>query len=1042
MSLSILLVDGDAAHAQALVRALADAWLGWRVDVAPTVADAWGYLAAVRCDVIVAAEHLPDGGAYDVLEMARGVPVVIALPEDGVGRAGPALRHGFSDFVVRDAAHAYLLTVPAQIESVHEQCSAARVREAAQTLQARQHRLLNAISRAQSFFIGGDATAAFTLLLQELLVHTQSTCGFLAHVEPGATAHEATVADGAADAARTSPAAARTMRLVCVTGPWPAGQTAPAEGSAWPVPDTAGPGPGLLARALAGTAMAAAHAPVAGLAGQGLEAALPAQPCAAQALSASGEPVLLLLLSGRPGGYSQDALRGLQPLLGTLVQMEIPLRAEAARRAVEAQLARATEQLREQTQALEGTLAAVAQGITNVDGQGRIRVHNQRYLELLDLPESLLQGAPRVEDVVRFQAERGDFGDAFRYIEPGARSYVRDEYAAHGGRLQMPEVYLRKTRAGRHLEIRTRPLPGGGRVRTFTDVTDYVATQEALRVSESRWRSLTQLSSDWYWEQNAEFRFTRVEGAHRLDIATRPEELLGKTRWELPSQGLTPSQWQDHQARLQAREVFLDLQLQYGSIDGGFAWVSISGEPFYDAEGEFLGYRGVGRDITERKQAEAEIHRLAFFDELTGLPNRRMLLDRLEQACALGEASGRFGALLFLDLDNFKHVNDTLGHEWGDALLVQVAQRLSAGLRASDTVARLGGDEFLVVLPELHAQEASAAREARKVGQFLLTLLNQPYRLGSREVHNSPSIGAALFLGRGQNLNELLQRADLAMYQAKAQGRNMLCFFDPAMQAAATARSVLEADLRVGLQRAEFFPHYQPVVDADGRVLGAEALVRWRHPQRGMVPPGEFIAVAEDTGLIMPLGRLMLRAACDQLAQWAGQPVTAQWTVSVNVSAHEFRHVDFVQQVVAALQASGASPRRLKIELTESLLLHDVEDTIAKMQVLRRQGVGFSLDDFGTGYSSLGYLKRLPLDQLKIDQSFVRDVLTDPNDAAIACTIVALAQSLGLDVVAEGVETEGQREFLLRNGCTRFQGYLFGRPAPAEQLVAALAPGG
>jgi len=1041
MSLSILLVDGDAAHAQALGRALADAWLGWRVDVAPTVADAWGYLAAVRCDVIVAAEQVADGGAYDVLEMARGVPVVIAVPEDGVGRAGPALRHGFSDFIVRDAAHAYLLTVPAQIESVHEQCSAARVREAAQTLQARQHRLLNAISRAQSFFIGGDAAGAFTLLLQELLVHTQSTCGFLAHLEPGLAAAPQDGAQGAApaEAPCSDAAAARVMRLVCVAGPWPQGQAAPVDGSAWPLPDATGPAPGLLARALAGTSLVWGDGRAAGAAG--LEAELPAQPCAAQALAASGEPVLLLLLSGRTGGYPPDALRGLQPLLGTLVQMEIPLRADAGRRTVEAQLARATEQLREQTQALEGTLAAVAQGITNVDAQGRIRVHNRRYLELLELPESLLQGAPRVEDVVRFQAERGDFGDAFRYIEPGARSYVQGEYAAHGGRLQMPEVYLRKTRSGRHLEIRTRPLPGGGRVRTFTDVTDYVATQEALRLSEARWRSLTQLSSDWYWEQDAAFRFTRVEGAHHLEIGTRPEELLGKTRWELPSLGLSPAQWRAHQQKLQAHEVFHDLQLQYRGHDGTFAWVSISGEPFYGAEGEFLGYRGVGRDITERKQAEAEIHRLAFFDELTGLPNRRLLLDRLEQATALSDRLGRYGAVLFLDLDNFKHVNDTLGHEWGDALLVQVAQRLSAGLRASDTVARLGGDEFLVVLPDLDALESTASQEARAVGHKLLSVLNQPYLLGGREVHNSSSIGAALFQGRGQTVNELLQRADLAMYQAKAQGRNMLCFFDPAMQAAANARSVLEADLRVGLQRAEFFPHYQPVVDAEGRVLGAEALVRWRHPQRGMVPPGEFIAVAEQTGLILPLGRLMLRAACDQLAQWAGQPATAQWTVSVNVSAPEFRHADFVQQVVAALRASGASPRRLKIELTESLLLHDVEDTIAKMQLLRQQGIGFSLDDFGTGYSSLGYLKRLPLDQLKIDQSFVRDVLTDPNDAAIACTIVALAQSLGLDVVAEGVETEGQREFLLRNGCQRFQGYLFGRPAPADQLVAALGAG-
>ncbi|WP_311223279.1 MULTISPECIES: EAL domain-containing protein [unclassified Acidovorax] len=1040
MPISVLLVDSDAAHSRALVRALADAWLGWRVELAPTVADAWQHLAAGGFDVIVAAEQLADGGAFDVLEMAHDVPVLMAVPEGGADRAAPALRHGFRDFIVRDAAHAYLLAVPAQIEAVLEQFSAACAREAAQTLQAREHRVLNAISQAQSLFIGGDASAAFRLLLKELLAHTSSHCGFLARVQqdetvPSSPTSSPTLPSPVAQPAVAGQGRARALRMLCVAGSWPPGQ-APAEDSAWTLPATAQAPEGLLVQALASQAMVVQERN-ASSGSDWPDGVVPAQPCAAQSFTVGGEPVALLLLAGRAGGYANDPLRGLQPLLGTLVQMEMAQRAESARRASEDQLASTTARLVEQTRALEGTLAAVAQGITNVDAQGRIRVYNRRYLELLDLPESLLEGAPKVEDVVRFQAERGDFGDAFHAIEPSARDYVRSEYAAHGGRLQMPEVYLRRTHTGRHVEVRTRPLDGGGRVRTFTDVTDYVATQEALRTSESRWRSLTQLSSDWYWEQDAQFRFVRMEGAHRVNIGLPEEGFLGKTRWELPSRGLSEAHWQAHQAQLQAREVFQDLQMQYSGDDGSQTWVSISGEPFYGAEGEFLGYRGVGRDITERKRAEAEIERLAFFDELTGLPNRRLVMDRIERAIAISGRVGNYGALLFLDLDNFKSINDTLGHEWGDQLLVLVARRLAAGLRSSDTVARIGGDEFVVVLPGLHEHEMAAVVEAKVVGQKLLGLLNLPYILGGREVHNTPSIGAALFNGRSQTVHELLQRADLAMYQAKAQGRNTLCFFDPAMQAAASARSALEADMRLGLQRSEFFPHYQPVVDADGRVLGAEALVRWQHPQRGMVSPGEFIAVAEQTGLIMPLGRLMLRVACEQLAQWSAQPETADWTVAVNVSAYEFRHAGFVQQVVAALQESGASPRRLKIELTESLLLQDVEDTIAKMQVLREQGVGFSLDDFGTGYSSLGYLKRLPLDQLKIDQSFVRDVLTDPNDAAIACTIVALAHSLGLDVVAEGVETEGQREFLLRNGCRRFQGYLFGRPAPADQLATA-----
>ncbi len=1028
MPVSVLLVDGDSSHTQGLVRALADAWLGWRVNVVPTVAEAWQRLASDNIDVILAAEQLADGNAFDVLEMANGIPVMVAVPEDGAARAATALRHGFRDFIVRDAAHSYLLSVPAQIEEVLEQSCTVVAREVAQTLHARQHRLLNAMSRAQSLFIDGCAPQAFSLLLQELLAHTASSCGLLACVlPPGAPAP-------GADAPPPPPAPSWGLRLLAQAGPWP-GERAPAAGDEWTVAPAC---TGLLSRALGGRALVVHNDAPGTCAVDDWPAGLVAPgACCSQALRVGDEPVVLLLLAGRQSGYASELPRGLQPLLGTLVQMEMAQRTQAARRSAEEQLARTTALLVEKTHVLESTLDFMDQGITNVDAEGRICVYNRRYLELLEMPEELLARQPRVEEVVRFQAARGDFGPDFLAVEPAARDYVRGEHAALGEPLQMPASYLRRTHSGHHVEVRTRLLPGGGRVRSFTDVTDFVATQEALRASEARWRSLTQLSSDWYWEQDAEFRFVRMEGATRTEIGVEPGGFLGKTRWELPGQGLTEAQWQAHRAQLQAQEVFHDLQLQYPQPDGSIAWVSISGEPYYDAEGRFLGYRGVGRSITDRKRAEAEIERLAFFDELTGLPNRRLLMDRMDRVLAIGARQGHYGALLFFDLDNFKGVNDTLGHEWGDQLLQQAAQRLSGGVRASDTVARLGGDEFVVVLSGLPGNEADAAVEVRAVGQKLLALMNQPYLLDGREMHNTASAGAALFLGREETSGDLLKRADLAMYQAKAQGRNTLCFFDPQMQTTANARSALEADMRLGLQRSEFLPHYQPVVDADGRVLGAEALVRWNHPVRGMVPPGEFIAAAEQTGLIMPLGRLMLRSACEQLARWAGSEDTADWTLSVNVSAYEFRHADFVQQVASALLESGASPRRLKIELTESLLLHDVEDTIAKMQVLRSQGVGFSLDDFGTGYSSLAYLKRLPLDQLKIDQSFVRDVLTDPNDAAIACTIVALAHSLGLDVVAEGVETEGQREFLLRNGCRRFQGYLFGRPGPAELLRAA-----
>jgi predicted signal transduction protein with EAL and GGDEF domain len=356
-------------------------------------------------------------------------------------------------------------------------------------------------------------------------------------------------------------------------------------------------------------------------------------------------------------------------------------------------------------------------------------------------------------------------------------------------------------------------------------------------------------------------------------------------------------------------------------------------------------------------------------------------------------------------------------------------------IREGDTVARFGGDEFIVMLETMGATTDEAIGQAEIVARKLMAILSQPYGLSGRVHHTTLSVGIALFRGQTQSVDEILKRADLAMYKAKGAGGNAVHFFDPAMQAAVTARAVLEVDLRQGLKSKALFPHYQAVVDAEGRLMGVEALARWRHPQRGMVLPAEFISLAEKTGLILDLGLQILRAACQQLVAWAGQPETAALTVSVNVSARQFRQPDFAAQVMAVIAETGAAPGLLKLELTESLLLSDVEDIIAKMNELQAHGLGFSLDDFGTGYSSLAYLKRLPLKQLKIDQSFVRDVLTDANDAAIVRTILALARSMDLVAVAEGVETEGQRQFLLDHGCTAFQGYLFGRPGPVEAFA-------
>jgi len=450
--------------------------------------------------------------------------------------------------------------------------------------------------------------------------------------------------------------------------------------------------------------------------------------------------------------------------------------------------------------------------------------------------------------------------------------------------------------------------------------------------------------------------------------------------------------------------------------------------------GSITHYVGTLSDISARKAAEEEIQKLAFYDPLTHLPNRRLLMDRLQQALVSSSRSGLFGALLFIDLDNFKTLNDTLGHDVGDLLLQRVAERLTQCVREGDTVSRLGGDEFVVMLEDLGESSDESATLAEGVGEKIMASLNQFYQLAGHEHRSTPSIGVTLFADQRETVDELLKRADLAMYQAKAAGRNTLRFFDPDMQAAVTARAAMEADLRKGLEKNAFFLHYQPQVDVHGCMTGAEALVRWQHPQRGLVSPAEFIPLAEETGLILPIGHWVLNTACSQLVAWGTRPEMSHLTLAVNVSARQFHHVDFVEQVLAVLDHTGANPQKLKLELTESLLLDDVEDIIAKMSELKAHGVGFSLDDFGTGYSSLSYLKRLPLDQLKIDQSFVRDVLTDPDDAAIARTIVALAQSLRLDVIAEGVETEEQRDFLQSNGCHAYQGYLFSRPLPLEEF--------
>jgi diguanylate cyclase (GGDEF)-like protein/PAS domain S-box-containing protein len=461
-------------------------------------------------------------------------------------------------------------------------------------------------------------------------------------------------------------------------------------------------------------------------------------------------------------------------------------------------------------------------------------------------------------------------------------------------------------------------------------------------------------------------------------------------------------------------------------------WLSISAVK--DADGMVTHYVGTHQDITERKQSEQRIAELAYYDQLTGLPNRTLLLDRLKQVITTSARSDSHGALLFIDLDNFKTLNDTLGHDQGDLLLKLVARRLTQCVRAGDTVARLGGDEFVAVLADMGESDQDAANRTEAVGEKILAALNQSYPLDKGAYHSTPSIGVTLFKGNRTAIDDLLKQADLAMYKAKDAGRNALRFFDPDMETAVMERAVLERDLRQAVHERKFLLHYQAQVFGAGRITGAEALARWPHPGRGWVSPVEFIALAEETGLILPLGHWVMETACSQLAIWATRPETADLTIAVNVSARQFRDPGFVAAVLDTLQRTGADPHRLKLELTESMLVANVEDIIEKMNALKARGVGFALDDFGTGYSSLSYLKRLPLDQLKIDQSFVRDILVDPNDAAIARTIVALAGSLGLGVIAEGVETAAQRDFLAAAGCHAYQGNFFSAPLPVADF--------
>jgi diguanylate cyclase (GGDEF)-like protein/PAS domain S-box-containing protein len=583
---------------------------------------------------------------------------------------------------------------------------------------------------------------------------------------------------------------------------------------------------------------------------------------------------------------------------------------------------------------------------------------------------------------------------------------------------------------------------GGGRpIHIITFVQDISARKEAedllstaanaLLASEARYRtafqmsldaiSISRLSDGMYIEVNE--AFLRITGFERKDVIGRTSQDI--RFWANPH---------DRRAMVEAlRESssFRDMRTQFRKENGEIFWGILSAS-LIELDNVACALI-VTRDISDAKAAEDKIRDLAFFDPLTRMPNRRLLVDRLQQTLAACTRNPRKRALLFVDLDNFKTLNDAVGHQAGDALLQEVARRLVDSVRDADTVARLGGDEFVVMLEDLNEAPEDAAAEAKQVGEKLLDALGQPYHVAGRECHCPSSIGITVFGALQQTPNEVLQQAEIAMFQAKGAGRNSIHFFSPALQAAVNARAAMEQDLRQAIRNNQFSLFYQPQVDSSG-LIGAEALIRWNHPRRGLLSPGEFIPLAEETGMILSLGDWVLESACAQIAAWAVRRETPSILVAVNISARQFRQPDFVDHVLAALGRTGADPRNLKLELTESMLVDNIDEVIEKMTQLRMHGLRFALDDFGTGYSSLAYLKRLPLDELKIDRAFVRDILVDATSGAIAQTINSLGQAMGLSVIAEGVETEQQRDFLAHLGCHSFQGFLFSRPLPLDEF--------
>lgn len=732
-------------------------------------------------------------------------------------------------------------------------------------------------------------------------------------------------------------------------------------------------------------------------------------------------------------GQAADALR--QGRLDTRVAAEGPAEIAALAlsfNAMAGAMQQAQAALSASEEQLAITLHSIGDALIATDGEGRVTLMNPvaeaftawtlaeargRLIAEVFVIESAITGAPAeipVDRVLREGVVVGLANHTVLLARDGSQRHIADSAAP----------------------IRDEQGAVRGVVLVFHDVTEQYQLRKALADSELHFRTLANAGQALIWTDGPDRKCDYLNEPWLRFTGRTLEQELGEGWME----GVHPEDL-DHSLRVynaafDKRESF-NIEYRLRHVSGEFRWVVEQGSPRYDSEGRFLGYVGHCMDITEGKRAEAEIQHLAYHDPLTELPNRALFLDRLSQALAAARRAKRYGAMLFVDLDQFKRINDVYGHALGDAVLKEVATRLRFYLRQGDTVARLGGDEFVILVPELSAEAEAAATLALSVAEKIRTALENPIHIDGQDYRATASVGITLFPKDTESVDDLMREADIAMYRAKESGRNALAYFEPGMQEAVTQRYALEQELREAVLKEAFELFLQSQVDATGRIIGAEALVRWRHPERGLIMPATFIPVAEDSGLIVALGDWVLRESCGLIARLDAAGYSLR--IAVNVSPRQFRQPNFVARVKEILSATGADPTHLSLEITENLLVEHASEGVARMTELAAMGIRFAIDDFGTGYSSLAYLKRLPLFELKIDKSFVQDVPSDPNDAALVEAILSMARHLHFDVVAEGVETLAQLDFLKQHGCERFQGYHFHRPQPMQMWLDQLS---